>query len=228
MHPMETIIILSEKKWHQNLYKDLKLLQPNFKWIWISDQNDFIKENLDKIKPLKIFIPHWSYYIPKNIYQNYECIVFHMTDLPFGRGGSPLQNLILSGKKNTKISAILVEGGLDTGDIYLKKDLPLNGTAQEIFLRSVPIIKEMINEILDRNLKPYSQKGEITLFKRRTPDMSDVSNITELEKLYDIIRMLDCEGYPNAFIETNNLRFEFNKVEKNKNELIANVRILKK
>ena len=30
----------------------------------------------------------------QEIHENYKCIIFHMTDLPFGRGGSPLQNLI--------------------------------------------------------------------------------------------------------------------------------------
>ena len=44
-----------------------------------------------------------------------------MTDLPFGRGGSPLQNLIVRGYKSTKLTAIKVQSGIDTGDIYLKK-----------------------------------------------------------------------------------------------------------
>ena len=46
-----------------------------------------------------------------------------MTDLPFGRGGSPLQNLIERGIKQTKISAIKCVKELDGGDIYLKRDL---------------------------------------------------------------------------------------------------------
>jgi len=36
--------------------------------------------------------------ILKEIFENYEIILFHMTDLPYGRGGSPLQNLIVRGK----------------------------------------------------------------------------------------------------------------------------------
>jgi len=50
-----------------------------------------------------------------------------MTDLPFGRGGSPLQNLIVRGFTHTKLSALRVEKGLDTGDIYLKEDLEQYG-----------------------------------------------------------------------------------------------------
>jgi len=50
----------------------------------------------------------------------------------FRKGGSPLQNLIERGIKKTKISAIKVDGGIDTGDIFFKRDLDLYGTAEEI------------------------------------------------------------------------------------------------
>ena len=49
-----------------------------------------------------------TYYIDKSIYEKHECILFHMTDLPFGRGGSPLQNLLLRDIEKTKISLIKI------------------------------------------------------------------------------------------------------------------------
>ena len=70
-----------------------------------------------------------------------------MTDLPYGRGGSPLQNLIVRGHSETKISALKVEKKLDTGDIYLKKNLSLEGSAQKIFQRANTSIIDMIKEI---------------------------------------------------------------------------------
>ena len=81
-------------------------------------------------------IPHWSYIIPKDIFNLFNCVVFHMTDLPFGRGGSPLQNLIIRGYEKTKISALKVTNGIDSGPIYLKKPLSLDGTAYEIMIRA--------------------------------------------------------------------------------------------
>ena len=71
-----------------------------------------------------------------------------MTDLPYGRGGSPSQNLIKRKHRATKITAILCDNGLDTGDIYLKEDLSLEGSAEEIFLRADKIIEHMIEEIV--------------------------------------------------------------------------------
>ena len=134
---METYIILSEKKWHKDLYKNLLEKSKYNKWVLIDSKEKFQIKNLKKIKPNKIFIPHWSYIIPKSIFENYECIVFHMTDLPFGRGGSPLQNLIIRGFNETKISALRVKKGVDTGDIYLKDSLTLSGSAQDILLEVI-------------------------------------------------------------------------------------------
>lgn len=227
---MDRYIVLTEKIWHKSLFANLKNLFHNDSWLLIDSKDNFSLVILNDFKPSKIFIPHWSHIIPRDIYENYECVVFHMTDLPFGRGGSPLQNLISRGYKTTKISAIKVEQGLDTGDVYLKSTLGLEGTASEIFQRSTSIIEEMIIDIIKNKRQPVSQVGEIVEFKRRKPIESDLVDLSNLAKVYDHIRMLDCEGYPHAFVETPNLKFEFTNADFNENEEIitANVRISKK
>ena len=225
---MSNYIILSQKSWNKSLLEDLSL-KTDDNWVLISSKDDFNNKNLKKINPDKIFIPHWSYIIPELIFNSYECIVFHMTDLPYGRGGSPLQNLILLGHKNTKISALQVESGIDTGDIYLKKDLSLNGTAQDIYVRANEVISDMIVEIVKTKPVPIKQEGKPTLFKRRKPLMSNMNDVKSLDEVYDFIRMLDADGYPPAFLETSNCKFEFRKVSKqNDNTLEAYVRIIKK
>lgn len=134
-----------------------------------------------------------------------------MTDLPFGRGGSPLQNLIMQGFESTSISAIQCTKELDGGPIYLKEPLSLHGTADEILIRASRIIENMIIRIVKENPSPTPQIGTPTYFKRRKPDESriDISQISSLEKLYDFIRMLDGEGYPPAFLEIGNFRISF-------------------
>lgn len=199
-------------------------------WIRINRKEEFTEELLSRLQPDIIFIPHWSYIIPPAIFEKFECIVFHMTDLPFGRGGSPLQNLIVLGYKETVISALRVEEGLDTGDIYLKKKLSLHGTASDIFERSALVIKEMIEKIIKDKLLPVPQNGELVTFKRRGKQDGDISALVDMEKVYDYIRMLDCEGYPNAFIETPYFRFEFSHAvfSDTDKSLTANVRVIKK
>lgn len=225
---MSKFIILSEKKWNYNLVNNLQVLFPKDEFVHISSQEDFIFEHIKEINPSKIFIPHWSYIIPENIWGNFECIVFHMTDLPYGRGGSPLQNLIVRGHKETKISALRVERGLDTGDVYMKKPLSLYGSAEEIYMRASGIIETMIEEIIQTNPKPQKQTGEPVEFKRRKVADSDISGLNDLDTIYDYIRMLDAEGYPKACLTIGNVKYEFSRVQqKADGSLVADVRISK-
>lgn len=226
MNPV--FVVLSSKTWHDKLFEDLRD-NVEATWIRLKEFNKFNLENLDQWKPDMIFIPHWSYIIPEEIFLKYDCIVFHMTDLPYGRGGSPLQNLITRGHNKTKISALKVVKELDAGPVYLKRELSLDGNATEIFQRASSIIQSMIREIIDQDIKPIGQDGVPVLFKRRTPSESNLADVKSKEEAYDYIRMLDAEGYPHAFLETENLRFEFTEAIISENgQLKANVRIFKK
>ena len=220
-------IIVTSRAWGEESYNKLKIRKGE-KWILINSKLNFSSKNLEKIKPKYVFIPHWSYKIPKKIFENFNCIIFHMTDLPYGRGGSPLQNLISRGIYKTKISAIKVEEGIDTGDIYCKDNLKLNGSATDIFKRANSIIQKMIIYIIEKKIKPIPQKGKATIFKRRKPEESNIRNLNSIIKLYDHIRMLDADGYPSAFLENEFFKFEFNEASIiNNNEVIAKVKIKK-
>jgi len=176
-------------------------------------------------KPL-LFFPHWSWKIPKESYENYECIGFHITDLPYGRGGTPLQNLILRGKKQTMVSAFRIEKGMDVGAIYLKRKLSLKGNADEIYRRMADLIlNEMIPYIVKHRPIPVKQKGKPVLFERRTPCMSEIKNVKSLSKLYDFIRMLDAPNYPKAFLKKYKFKFDFSNAIIKEGVIYANVQI---
>ena len=226
---MENILIVSEKSWNKELVSYLQSTMPQYAFYLISQKEDFTVERIGSISPVKIFIPHWSYIIPSAIFERYECIVFHMTDLPYGRGGSPLQNLIVRGLTATKLSALRVEVGLDTGPVYLKMDLSLSGTAEEIFVRVNKLVGKMIVEIIQNNLQPVPQEGDPVVFKRRKPEQSDMSGLEKLEEIFDYIRMLDADGYPHAYIEKGEFRYEFTRASiKADGSIVADVKITKK
>lgn len=226
---MESILIVSEKSWNKELVSYLQSTMPQYAFYLISQKEDFTVERIGSISPVKIFIPHWSYIIPSAIFERYECIVFHMTDLPYGRGGSPLQNLIVRGLTATKLSALRVEVGLDTGPVYLKMDLSLSGTAEEIFVRVNKLVGKMIVEIIQNNLQPVPQEGDPVVFKRRKPEQSDMSGLEKLEEIFDYIRMLDADGYPHAYIEKGEFRYEFTRASiKADGSIVADVKITKK
>lgn len=226
---MENILIVSEKSWNKELVSYLQSTMPQYAFYLISQKEDFTVERIGSISPVKIFIPHWSYIIPSAIFERYECIVFHMTDLPYGRGGSPLQNLIVRGLTATKLSALRVEAGLDTGPVYLKMDLSLSGTAEEIFVRVNKLVGKMIVEIIQNNLQPVPQEGDPVVFKRRKPEQSDMSGLEKLEEIFDYIRMLDADGYPHAYIEKGEFRYEFTRASiKADGSIVADVKITEK
>jgi methionyl-tRNA formyltransferase len=135
-----------------------------------------------------------------------------MTDLPYGRGGSPLQNLITNKIYNTKITAIKVSKELDEGDIYLKEDFDISkGSAKEIYENASNLIfKKLIPNIIKKNIVPKKQEGDIVLFKRRTPEQSNIKTLKDISiaNLYDFIRMLDAPSYPKAYLELDNLKIE--------------------
>jgi methionyl-tRNA formyltransferase len=194
----------------------------------IEAKADLTLERLRELKPTYVFFPHWSYIIPSEIFTEFECVIFHMTDVPFGRGGSPLQNLISRGIYETKVTALRCEREVDAGPVYMKRPLSLHGTAEEIYIRAARQIETMIADMVNSHPAPTPQTGEIIAFPRRKPHESNAEKVESLENMFDYIRMLDAEGYPYAFIETEHLRFEFSRASLKPNEILADVRITRK
>lgn len=222
------IVICTLKSWNiENAYALKDKYGKTHSITVIQEKAELNMDKLNHIKPDYVFFPHWSYIIPKEIYENYKCIVFHMTDLPYGRGGSPLQNLIVRGIKKTKISAIRVTKEIDGGSIYIKENLELLGSAANIFKSASDIIfNKMIPYIIENDPTPYEQTGEPVIFKRRTPKDSEILSDYSIEKIYDYIRMMDAEGYPNAFIRFGNYKLLFNNADLINGKISAEVEIV--
>ena len=227
----ERIIIATTKSWNvENALKLRDSYSDEYEILLITDNADLNYKTISEFNPKYIFFPHWSWIIPDEIYNNYECVVFHITDLPYGRGGSPLQNLIVRKIYTTKISALKVEKDLDAGKIYLKNDFYIGlGSAEEIFINASSIIfSEMIPFILDNNPRPQEQKGKPVFFKRRKPEESDMVQMDylTLQEMYDFIRMLDAEGYPKSFIKLGKYKIEFSEVHKKSDKIIGTFEVI--
>lgn len=221
------LLLLSSRPWNGDLADRLsRLLACPVKSI--TKPAKLTLEAVAEIDPKWIFVPHWSHLIPESIWGSWPTVIFHMTDLPYGRGGSPLQNLIQRGHSSTILSALRCGAGLDTGDVYIKQPLSLHGTAEEIFLRADGVIEKMIEQIVCEEPAATTQQGEVVLFSRRTPAQSDLANCPKGDQnaWYDQIRMLDAEGYPHAFLEVHGMRLEFRRVSPRSDGLHADVRIV--
>lgn len=218
------IVLATPHERHDQIEASLRA-RPGLKVTRIRRPEDLAVEHLSEIAPRYIFFPHWSWVIPESVFEAFECIVFHMTDLPFGRGGSPLQNLISQGIYETKLTALRCERVLDAGPIYVQKDFSLHGGAEEILLRAARLVEKLIIEILERHPVPKPQVGEPILFQRRKPSDGNIGELDSLGKTHDFIRMLDAKGYPPAFLEIGKLRLEFSRSRLDREYVLADVRI---
>lgn len=219
-----SIIIVSNKEWHRKYVKEIAT-RTNKDVIYIDNKECITYDYLHTLQPEWVFFPHWSYIIPAEVYENMNCVIFHMTDLPFGRGGSPLQNLIARGIYETKLSALKCTAQLDAGDIYIKQPLSLWGTAEEIYLRAAELTKEMIIQIVKEKPQLHKQQGEPVVFRRRKPSEGDVGKFKSLSEVFDYIRMLDADTYPPAFLDKNNLHIEFTRASLKEGYILADAKI---
>jgi methionyl-tRNA formyltransferase len=219
-------IVIGSKKWNKRIY-DEKISKFPGTWFFFDDLVDLDDDLLHDILPRYIFFLHWSSLVPEKIFEKYECVCFHMTDVPYGRGGSPLQNLIISGHRKTTMTALQMTSEFDAGPVYLKDDLSLEGGAEEIYIRATYLSAKMIKKIIETHPTPIPQEGDVVNFYRRNSTQSKIPPLPSLYQIYDFIRMLDADGYPNAFLEHNGFRYEFQRATLYDEKIICTVKITK-
>ena len=120
----KTYVCAGIKPWNRQVFDDTISGYPG-NWHFIALTKELDPEILANLKPRYIFFLHWSWIVPDEIIDKHECVCFHMTDVPFGRGGSPLQHLIIRGHQETKLTALRMVEELDAGPVYSKESLSL-------------------------------------------------------------------------------------------------------
>ena len=201
-------VVAGCKPWNRRVFDDVISRFPG-QWHYISATEELTVKKLREIAPRYVFFLHWSWIVPAEILDEFECVCFHMTDVPYGRGGSPLQNLIARGHRRTRLTALRMIEKFDEGPVYMKRDLCLEGNAEEILIRATYLSAELIKEITREEPEPEPQSGEVVTFKRRKPSDSEIPLLPALQSLYDHIRMLDADGYPVAFLTHEGFRYRF-------------------
>lgn len=103
---------------------DLPVLQPRF----VKDKG-FIEE-LRHLDPELIIVVAYGQVLPKDVLQLpvYGCINVHASLLPQYRGAAPIHWAVINGETKTGITTMVMDEGLDTGDMLLKAELPIRDT----------------------------------------------------------------------------------------------------
>ena len=199
---------------------DLTLLK-NLKIKIIKKKSQLTLKKLDIYQPDYIFFAHWNWIVSKNIYHKYKCIVFHTAPLPYGRGGSPIQNLIINGFTSSPVCALKMTEKIDAGPIYAKQNISLHGTLNDIFSRINGVINKLIHKILYSNINPKEQIGKVRLFKRLKESDNEIKKLSSIREVYNRVRMLDHPAYSKAFFKAKGLKIELSEAKFKKSVLIA-------
>jgi methionyl-tRNA formyltransferase len=98
-------------------------------------------------------IPRWMIELPKH-----GCINLHASLLPKYRGAAPIQWAIIRGESVTGVTTMKIDEGLDTGDILLKREVPIQGedTTETLTKRLSSVGADLMAETL-----PKLAAGEI-------------------------------------------------------------------
>lgn len=224
---MTAYVVAAVKPWNLEAFARHAPALPGA-WHLIDAPEGLTRATLDRLKPRYVFFPHWSWRVPNDVLAAYECVCFHMADVPYGRGGSPLQNLILRGHAETMLSALKMVEELDAGPVYAKRPLSLAGAAREIFERAADLCYAMMADIAAREPVPVPQTGDPVVFARRKPDQSRLPEDGTPPALYDFVRMLDADTYPRAFLDHGRFRLEFSEARLRDGAIEARVRIAPK
>ena len=207
----------------EDILESNELLKNNS--IVIKDKDELNLEFINHHKPDFIMFPHWSHKVPSEIYENFKCICFHSSPLPYGRGGSPIQNMIKLGHDDTEVCSLLMTEEFDAGPIYIRTRVSLKGSLDQILVRIYKAIADQICELLKKEIEPSEQVGEVIKFSRITDNSIKFNE--PLNKIFDKIRMLDSSIYPQSYIDIEDCKIEFKNAKYNENQIEANITIKK-
>jgi len=126
--------------------------------------DDFFNE-LKKFNPDLICVAAYGKILPKNILDlpPYGCVNVHASLLPQYRGAAPINWAIIRGEKITGITTMKMDEGMDTGDMLLKKELPIEDEdtgetlSQKLSHIGAALLIETIKLLKEGKLNPIPQ-----------------------------------------------------------------------
>lgn len=143
----------------------------------------------------------------KRLNYNKHNLVIHESDLPKGKGWSPLTWQILEGKNQIPITLFEAVESIDAGEIYRQEIIKLNGTEllPEIKEKQGFATQKLILDFVKEypNVKSKKQEGDSTYYGRRRPKDSELNPYKTLEEQFELLRVCDNERYPAYFIYRN-------------------------
>ena len=147
-------------------------------------------------------------------------LVVHESNLPKGKGWSPMFWQILEGKSEIPFTLFEASNGVDDGNIYMQKTLELTGYELHDELRNKQAYFNMgmCADFIENYTKyqPIKQKGKETFYKKRTSKDSELDINRSIKDQFNLLRIVSNDHYP-AFFEIGGKKYTL-KVDEVENE----------
>jgi len=146
------------------LGEKIPVLQP------VNIKDPLFLEELSRFHPEIVIVVAYGKILPPQILKlpPHGCVNVHASLLPKYRGAAPIQWAIIRGDQKTGITTMLMDKGLDTGDVLLQEELPIadDDNAETLERRlaelGASLLLETIQGIKQRTVKPTPQSGTPT------------------------------------------------------------------
>lgn len=175
--------------------KKLEVLQPEK----VRKNEEFIK-TLKNMKPDYICVVAYGKILPKELLEipSKGCINVHGSLLPKYRGAAPIQWAVLNGDKETGITTMYMDEGMDTGDMILKQTIEIgeNETTGELWQKMSKIggelLVETIKQIEQGTAPRQKQTGDYTMAPMLSKEMAQINWQTQTtQQIKNLIRGLN-------------------------------------
>jgi methionyl-tRNA formyltransferase len=139
----------------------------------------------------------------KHLSLNSHNLVVHESDLPEGKGWSPLSWQVIEGKDRIPVTLIGAAEEIDAGPIYDQEWITLAGNelVQELRLLQFSATRKLLERFFAAypNVSARPQEGEGSFYPKRTPQDSELSTEKSIAEQFDLLRVVDNDRYPAFF-----------------------------
>lgn len=163
--------------------------------------NDEVIDMLNELNPNLIIVVAYGKILPETILNmpEYGCINVHGSLLPKYRGAAPIQWSVINGDTETGVTTMYMDKGMDTGDMILKSELPIEdddtyGTVHDkMALVGAVTLKRTLEKLieLDGNLPREKQEGEYTIAPMLDKDMMKIDFKKTGREIVNLVRGLN-------------------------------------
>ena len=150
--------------------------------------NQEAKEEIQQLKPDFILVAAYGQILPKDILDIAPCINLHASLLPNYRGASPIQESLLNDDSFTGVTSMLMEEGLDSGDILGFQYLKITRTMEvsEAFEKLSHIAAQLTITTLDNfeNINAIKQNESLVTFCKKIKKDDGLVDFGDAKKLF--------------------------------------------